>query len=184
MTLTRRSTCGLDKRCNQWLSIFLAKETLFSSYVGIIPYLEAAGVISMDIPILDLSLKEHRVRNYRKENGNTCLVRESLHLLQQIRMILIICVDDLKIISKKKNDHISGRLITWDDQHDHREFSQYLVKKLSSCIVLQPRKWFAKRDKQLKERHELQNITTLSDYVQDHTAKYREKCYELPDKKN
>ena len=44
MTLTRRSTCGLDRRCNQWLPIFLAKETLFPSCVGITPYLEAEGV--------------------------------------------------------------------------------------------------------------------------------------------
>ena len=91
-----------------------------------------------------------------------------------------------KLSGRKKyerHDHISVRLITWNDQHDYREFTQYLMKKLSSFTILQPRIWLTKRDKQLKERHAPQNITTLSDDMQDHTAKYREKCYELQTRK-
>ena len=43
MALARRSTCGLGRRCNQWLRVFLAKEALFPSSVGIAPHLEAGG---------------------------------------------------------------------------------------------------------------------------------------------
>ena len=43
VALARRSTCRLCRRGNQWLTSFLAKETLFPSCVGIAPHLEAGG---------------------------------------------------------------------------------------------------------------------------------------------
>ena len=49
------------------------------------------------------------------------------------------------ILSTKNEryDHISVGLITWNDQHDYREFTQYFMKKLSSFIVLLSRIWLA-----------------------------------------
>ena len=86
-------------------------------------------------------------------------------------------------LCRRPENYHQVRLITWNGQHDYREFTQYLMKKLSSFIILHPRIWLTKRDKQLKKRHAIQNITTLSDDVQDHTSKYREKCYELQTRK-
>ena len=41
MALERRSSCGLGRRRDQLLSVFLAKETLLPSCVGIAPHLGA-----------------------------------------------------------------------------------------------------------------------------------------------
>ena len=43
MALARRNACGLGRRCVQWLPIFLAKETLLLSCVGIASHLETGG---------------------------------------------------------------------------------------------------------------------------------------------
>ena len=52
MALARRSSCGLGGRCDQWLSVFLAKETLLPGCVGVAPHLETGGAPPLQAPPL------------------------------------------------------------------------------------------------------------------------------------
>ena len=91
------------------------------------------NIIFLDSPILNLSLKEHRVRNCRSKNGNTYLMERVFISLDNTGDSDNLCRRSENYQEEKKyerHDHISVRLITWNDQHDYREFTQYLRKKI------------------------------------------------------